>query len=165
MREYNLAVMRGTIREGERALHLGKKSRMRRGVLSLLAGLTLLCLGLFLHYLPASPASAVPKVPSALAGAKVGLVNRLADAPEPVPHGSYPLTPAVEFQDAADNGPVNAYLLTMLVLELASFRASVGWLLMTNTRMHQPACCSVVDDRWWLAAVPEGPSFLGVFRL
>jgi hypothetical protein len=137
---------------------------MRRGDLSLLAGATLFCGGLFLHSLPASLASAVPDVPSALAGANVGHVNRVADAPEPVPHGSYPLTPAVEFQDAG-NGPVNAYLLTMLVLALASFRTSVGWLLMTNTRMRQPACCSVVADRWWLATDPEGPSFLGAFRL
>jgi hypothetical protein len=135
-----------------------------QGGLLLLAGVMLCCLGLFLHSLPASPASAVPGVPSALAGANVGHVDREANAPDPVPHGSYPPTPAVEFQEP-DNGPVNAYLLTMLVLALASFGASVGWLLMTNARRRQPACCSVVDDRWWLATVAEGPSFLGVFRL
>jgi hypothetical protein len=126
-----------------------------------LAGVMICCLGLFLHSLPASPASAVP---SALAGANVGHVNRVANAPDPVPHGSYPFTPALELQDT-DNGPVNASLLTMLVLALASFGASVGWLLMTNARRRQPACCSLCDDRWWLATVPEGPSLLGVFRL
>jgi hypothetical protein len=129
-----------------------------------LAGVMICCLGLFLHSLPASPASAVLGVPSALAGANVGHVNRVANAPDPVPDGSYPLTPAVEFQDT-DNGPVNAHLLTMLGLALASFGASVGWLLMTNARRRRPACCSVVDDRWWLATVPEGLSFLEVFRL
>jgi hypothetical protein len=156
--------MRGIVREGEQALRLGKKPSMRRGVLSLLAGVALFCLGLFLHSLPASPASAVPGVTSALAGANVGHVNRVANAPDPVPHGSHPLTPALEFQEP-DNGPVNAYLLTMLVFALAYFGASVGWLLMTNARRRQTACCSLFDDRWWLATVPEGPTFLGVFRL
>jgi hypothetical protein len=137
---------------------------MRRGVLFLLAGVTLFCLGLFLHSLPTSPASAVLAVPSAPTGANVGHVNRVGDAPEPAPHGSYPLTPAAEFQDT-DIGPVNASLLTMLVLAIATFGAGVGWLLMANTRMRQSACCSVVNDRWWLATVPEGPSFLTVFRL
>ena len=124
-----------------------------------MAGVMICCLGLFLHSLPASPASAVP---SALTGANVEHVNRVTNAPDPVPHGSYPLTPAREFQDT-DKGPVNASLLTMLVL--ASFGASVGWLLMTNARRRQLACCSLFDDRWWLATVPEGPSLLGVFRL
>jgi hypothetical protein len=137
---------------------------MRRGVLSLLAGVALFCLGLFLHSLPASSTSAVAHVPSSLAGANVGYVNRAANAPEPVPHGSYPITPAAELQDA-DNGPVNAYLLTMLVLALAPFGEGVGWLLMTNARRRQPACCYVVDDRWWLVTIPKGPSSLGVFRL
>jgi hypothetical protein len=131
-----------------------------------LAGVMICCLGLFLHFLPVSPASAMPTVPSALAGANVGHVNRVANTPDPVPHGSYPLTltPAVEIQDA-DIVPVNASLLTMLVLTLASFGASVGWLLMRHARMRQPACCSVDEDRWWSATVPEGPFFLGVFRL
>ena len=129
-----------------------------------MAGVMICCLGLFLHSLPASPASAVLGVPSALAGANVGHVNRVANAPDPVPDGSYPLTPAVEFQEP-DNGPVNAYLLTMLVLALASFGGSVGWLLMTNARRQGDMCCSLVDDRAWLATVHKGPSFLWVFRL
>jgi hypothetical protein len=129
-----------------------------------LAGVMICCLGLFLHSLPASPASALPGVPSALAGTNVGHVNRVANTPDPVPHGSYPLTPALEFQDT-DNGPVNASLLTMLVLALASFGLSLGWLLMTNARRRQPVCCLLFDDRWRLAAAREGPSFLGVFRL
>jgi hypothetical protein len=131
-------------------------------LLLLLVGIMLCCLGVLLS-LPLS-ASDVPGVSSALAEANVGHVDRVANAPDPVPHGTYPLTPAVEFQEP-DNGPMNAYLLTMLVLALSSFGASVGWLLMTNARRRQPACCSVVDDHWWLATVPEGPSFLGVFRL
>jgi hypothetical protein len=103
-------------------------------------------------------------VPSALAGANVGHVDRGANAPAPVPHRSFPLTPAEELQEM-DALPVNFYHLTMLVLALAYFGASVGWLLMANARRQAVMCRSVVDDGAWLATVHEGPSFLGVFRL
>jgi hypothetical protein len=36
---------------------------------------------------------------------------------------------------------------------------------MTNAQGRGAMCCSVVDDRGWLAIAPENPSFLGVFRL
>ena len=122
----------------------------------------LCCLGIFLS-LP-EPPSEVPGVSSALAGANVGHVDRGANAPAPLPDGSYPLTPA-EVSQEPDELPVNFYLLTMLVLALAYFWASVGWLLQTNARRQGVMCCSLVNDRAWLAAAPEGPSFLGVFRL
>jgi hypothetical protein len=122
----------------------------------------LCCLRIFLSF-PA-PTSEVPGVPSALAGANVGHMDRAANAPAPLPDGSYPLTPAEELQEP-DKLPVNFYLLTMLVLMLAYFVANVGWLLMTNVRSRQAMCCSLVDDRPWLAVAYEGPSFLGVFRL
>jgi hypothetical protein len=132
-------------------------------VLLLLAGVMLCCLGNFLS-LPA-PTSEVPGVPSALAEANVGgHVDRAANAPAPLQDGSYPLMPAEEPQDT-DELPVNFYLLTMLVLALAYFGASVGWLLMANARRQAVMCCSLVNDRGWLSTVHEGPSFLGVFRL
>jgi len=81
-----------------------------------------------------------------------------------LPEGSYPLAPAEEPQET-DKLPVNFYFLTMLVLALAYFGASVGWLLMPNPRRQGVMCCSLVNDRAWLAAAHEGPSFLGVFRL
>jgi len=56
--------MRGTVREGERALRLEKKPRMRRGVLFLSAGITLFCLGIMLSLL----ATTVSEVPFAAAG-------------------------------------------------------------------------------------------------
>jgi hypothetical protein len=150
-------------REGEQALHLAKQPRVHRFVLlPLLAGVMLCCLGIFLS-LPA-PTSEVPGVPSALAGANVGHMDRAANAPAPLPDGSYPLTPAEELQEL-DKLPVSFYLLTMLVLVLAYFVASVEWLLMANARRRQAMCCSVVNDRGWLAAAHEGPSLLGVFRL
>jgi hypothetical protein len=149
-------------RKGELGLHLAKQPRMQGLVLLLLAGVMLCCLGIFLS-LPA-PTSEVAGVPSALAGANVGHMDRAANAPTPLPNGSYPLTPAEELQES-DELPVNFYLLTMLVLALTYFGASVGWLLMPNARRQRVMCCSVVDDRVWLAVTPEGPSFLGIFRL
>ena len=130
--------------------------------LLLLAGVMLCCLGNFLS-LPA-PTSEVPGVPSALAEANVGHAVGGSNAPPPVPDGSYPLTPAEEPQDT-DTPPMNSYHLAMLVLALAYFGASVGWLLMANARRQAVMCCSVFDDRAWLAAAHEGPSFLGVFLL
>jgi hypothetical protein len=148
-------------REGELGLRLAKQPRMQ-GLVLLLAGVMLCCLGNLLS-LPA-PTSEVPGVPPALAEANVGHVDRGSNAPAPVPNGSFPLTPAEEVQDT-DKGPVNFYYLTTLVLALAYFGASVGWLLMTNALRQGVMCCAVVNDRAWLAAAHDGPSFLGVFRL
>jgi hypothetical protein len=97
----------------------------------------------------------------------MGHVDRRANdpTPPPVPDGSYLLTPAEEAQET-DKAPVNAYLLTMFVLALASsLGTSVGWLLMTDARRRGAMCCSGVDDGVWLAVAHEGPSFLGVFLL
>ena len=128
----------------------------------LLLGVVLCCLGIFL-FLPAST-SEVPGVPTALAEANVGHIDRAANAPAPLPNGSYPLTPAEELQEL-DKLPVSFYLLTMLVLGLAYFVANVGWLLMPNARRQAVMSSSVVNDRGWLAAAPGGSSLLGVFRL
>jgi hypothetical protein len=72
--------------------------------------------------------------------------------------------PAEEFQET-DKGPVNASLITMLLLTFAYVGASVGWLLTTNARRQQATCCSVADDGVWLGVAHEGPSSLEVFRL
>jgi hypothetical protein len=154
--------MRGTLTKGVKALRRGKKPRMRRSFLSLLAAVTLFCLEIFLS-LPA-PTSELPGVPSALAEANVGHIDRAANAPAPLPNGSYPLTLA-EVPQESDELPVNFYLLTMLVLALAYFVANVGWLLMPNARRQAVMSSSVINDRAWLAAAHKGPSFLGVFRL
>ena len=137
----------------------GKKPRIRRTILLLMAGVMLSCLGSFL-YMPQTTASEVPEMPTAPAGENGG-------SNAPPAEESYPLTAAAERQKK-DDLAVNASLLTMLVLMISSFGGIVLWLLATNT-YKQGAICSLGlegGDRRWLAAVREGPSYLlGVFRL
>jgi hypothetical protein len=118
----------------------------------------LCCLGVLLSM----PLTA-PHVPSALGGANVEHADRAANAPAPLPDGSYPLTLAEEVQQT-DSPPVDSYLLTMLLLA-CSFGASVLRMLLTNARRQVAICSWVGDDRPWLAVAHEDPSFLGVFRL
>src|SRR5215204_3867687 len=99
-------------RVGEQGLRLPKQPTMHRFVLLLvLAGVMLCCLWVFLISLPLTAAH----VFSALGGANVEHVDRGANAPAPLPNGSYPLMPAEEAQETYSL-PVNAHLLTMLVL-------------------------------------------------
>ena len=133
---------------------------MNRFVLLLvLAGVMLFCLGDFLLSLPLS----APHVSSALGGANVQHVDRGANAPAPLPNGSYPLMPAEEAQETYSL-PVNAHLLTMLVLA-CSFGASVLMMLLTNIRRQGAICSWSGHDRRWLYVAYKDPSFLGVFRL
>jgi hypothetical protein len=133
-------------------------------LLLLLAGIVLCCLGVLLSLpLSAPDVSDVIGVPSALAGANVGHVDRGAGASAPLPNGSYPLTLAEEVQQT-DRHPVNSYLLTMLMLA-CSFGASVLRMLLINARRQDAICSWIDDDRPWLAVAYEEPSFLGVFRL
>jgi hypothetical protein len=154
--------MRGTLTEGELALGLGKKPRMRRGVLFLLAGVTLFCLGLLLSLL----ASTVSEAPFGAAGADVGLVGGEALAPL-TEYGSYPLTPAEEAGDT-DERPVNASILTMLVLAGASSGVSFLWLPTTSAPRRgaiRPSWGTEGDRRWSGGAHDGLLPFLGVFLL
>ena len=121
----------------------------------------LCCLGLLLS-LPSTTSDA----PSARTGVNVGHMDREANAPAPLPDGSYPLASTEELQET-DELPVNASLLTMFVLAISSFEGSVLWLATNACR--QGAICSwglEGGDRQWLAAAREDPSsLLGVFRL
>ena len=117
------------------------------------------CFWVFSISLPHS----APHVSSAYGGANVEHVDRAANAPAPLPDGSYPLTPAEEAQET-DSPPVNAYLLTMLMLG-CSFGASVLRMLLTNAGRQGAICSWSSDDSAWLAVAYEEPSFLGVFRL
>ena len=132
---------------------------MNRLVLLLLAGIMLCCFGVFSISLPHT----APHVSTALAGANVEHVDRAANAPAPLPDGSYPLTPAEEVQEA-DRHPVNAYLLTMLLLAF-SFGTSVLMVALTNSWRQGAICSWIGDDRGWLAVTHEERSLLGVFRL
>jgi hypothetical protein len=145
---------------------------MRRQGVLLLAAVVFCCLGVFLSLLAttaAASSSEVAEVPSALAGANndVVHVNRgETNDTAPVPDRSYlPLLYAEELQET-DGSPVNASVLTMVVLAISSFGASFLWLLTTNARRRAAICSSgVEEDRSWLAAVHEGPFLLGVFLL
>ncbi len=144
---------------GELGLRIAMQPSVNRFVLLVLAGVMLCCLGVFLLSLPLT----APHVSSALGGANVEHVERAANAPAPLLDGSYPLRLAEEAQET-DRHPVNAYLLTMLVLA-CSFGASVLMMLLTNARRQGAICSWIGDDRPWLAVAYEDPSFLGVFRL
>ena len=128
-------------------------------LLLVLAGIMLCCFGVFSISLPHS----APHVSSAYGGANVGHMDRGANAPAPLPDGSYLLTPAEDPQET-DRLPGNAYLLTMLMLA-CSFGASVLRRLLTSAGRQGATCSWIGDDRAWLAVANEEPSFLGVFRL
>src|SRR5215208_2079332 len=146
-------------RVGEQGLRLAKQPTMNRLFLLVLAGVMLCCLGVFLLSLPLTAAH----VFSALGGANVEHVDRGTNAPAPLPNESYPLMPAEEAQQTY-SVPVNASLLTMLVLA-CSIRVSVLMMLLTNARREGAICSWSGDDLRWLAVAHEDPSFLGVFRL
>jgi len=101
---------------------------MPQGVLFLLAGVTLFCLGILLSLL----ASTVSEVPFAAAGADVGQVAEEALAPL-AEYGSLPLTPAEEAGET-DERPVNASVLTMLMLAGACSGVSILWLATMSAR-------------------------------
>jgi hypothetical protein len=147
---------------------------MRRGVIFLLlAGVVFCWLGILLPLPVTTTASEVPEVlevPSVLGGVSAGHVDvdRGTNAPAPVPEGSYPPALLAEEAQEADKLPVNALLLTMVVLVIASFGASFLWLLTTtNARHRRGAICSFLGVlRGSLGAGwEEEQSFLGVFVL
>jgi hypothetical protein len=146
--------MRGSARVDDRALGLEKKPRMRRVVL-LMAGLMLFCLGLLLALL----ATTASEASSGLARADSGHVDGGVLVPL-AEDGSYLPTPAEETQET-NKRPVNASLLSMLVLAIASsFGASTLWLLRSNPRRRGSE-----EGRAWSLETDAGPSFLGVFLL
>ena len=82
------------------------------------------------------------------------------NAPPPLEGSYYPFALAEE----ADEDPVNAGLLTMLLLA-SFFGASAGWLL-TNAQGQGASCFSSLDVGGVLgSAREEYLPFLGVFRL
>ena len=134
---------------------------MRPGVLFLLTGVTLFCLGILLSLL----ATTVSEVPFGAAGAVLGHVHEEALAPL-AEYGSYPLTPADDDGDT-DERPVNASVLTMLVLAGAYSGVSILWLATTSALRRgaiRPSWGAEGDLRW-SAGAHDGLSFLGVFLL
>jgi len=114
----------------------------------LLVAAVLLCLGVFLCFVPTELG-----VSKALRPAHSHPLDRGAD------EGYLAVT-----QEEADKAPVNADLLTMLVLAVSSyFGMSFGGML-TNTP-RQGAWCSLGVVGEPLASACKELSFLGVFRL
>jgi hypothetical protein len=138
-------------------MKLFRSGRFAR-VASLLPMVILLCVGVFLSLFPIGL-----DVPAALTKAYSSPVNQGTNVESHPLEGSYLPVPLEEAEDV-DKHPVNADLLTALLLLALSFRATVVWLL-TNGR-GQGACRSLGIDRrrWFLSALEDRP-FLGVFRL
>ena len=129
-------------------------------ILLLLAGLSLCWLGIFLS-LPAS----APELPSAYAGAEAAQEEVDGGVNAPLPEGSYPQTPPpAEEVNETDKRPISVHLLTMPVLMIVSFGASLLWILMSNA-LRQGAICSWGVLRASLTTSCEEPSFLAVLLL
>jgi hypothetical protein len=117
----------------------------------------LVCLGVFLLPLPASGS----EVPSALAKANLPGLDLATNGNGHPLDETYLVAPAEEAEDG-EKSPLNAELLTMLLLAL-SFGLSVGWLL--RNALRQGALCSLAGVRSSFATICEDLPFLGVFRL
>jgi hypothetical protein len=137
-----------------------KACRFPRSV-SVVVAVVLLCLGFSLTVLSLPARGSQDS--SALGMANMLSVNQVAirDA-TPLEGTYYPFALA----DEADEGPVNAGFLTMLLLAASFFGASVvGWLL-TNAQGQGALCFSSLGVGEVLGRAREDYlSFLGVFRL
>jgi hypothetical protein len=140
---------------------LFKARRFARGV-SLVAAV-LLCLGLFLLPLTATGF----EVPSALAMANSPRVDQEANGNGYPLNGPYLVVVSAEEAQDADKDPLNADLLSALLL-VVCFGAIVGWLLASGRGQrafhfvgldHRPSLVTAA------ALLSEDRSFLGVFRL
>ena len=136
-----------------------KASRFPRGV-SVVVAVLLLCLGFSLTLLSLPDRGSQDT--SALGMANVLPADQVANRDAPPLDGSYyPFALA----DEADEDPVNAGLLTMLLLAASFFGASVGWLL-TNAQGQGALCFSCLGVGEVLGSAREDYlPFLGVFRL
>jgi hypothetical protein len=149
-------VMRGSL--------IFKARRFPRGV-SVVAAVLLLCLGFSLTLL-SLPTTGSQEDPSALGMANVLPVDQGANGNAPPLDGThYPFAPFALAEEAAED-PLNAGLLTMLLLAASFFEASVGWLL-PNAQGQGASCFSslgVIGEVLGSAREDYLP-FLGVFRL
>jgi hypothetical protein len=117
----------------------------------------LVCLGVFFLPLPTTGS----EVPSALAMANLSRLDLETNGNGHPLEGTYVAAPAEE-AEGADKYPLNAELLTMLLLAF-SFGVTVGWLLRNAQR--QGALRSLTVVRPSFATTCEDLPFLGVFRL
>jgi hypothetical protein len=123
-----------------------------------LPSVILLCVGAFLSVFPTGH-----DVPAALKKTHSSHVSQGMNLESHPLEGSYLAVPLNEAEDV-DKHPVDADLLSALLLLAVSFGATFLWLL-TNGRGHG-ACRSLgIDRRRWFVSALEARPFLGVFRL
>jgi hypothetical protein len=137
-----------------------KACRFPRGV-SVVVAVVLLCLVVCLTLL-SLPDRGSQEDPSALGMANMLSVDQVAIRDATPLDGSYS---PFALADEADEGPVNAGFLTMLLLAASFFGASVGWLL-TNAQGQGALCFSSLGSGEVLGSTRvDYLPFLGVFRL
>jgi hypothetical protein len=151
------SIVRGAVRSGcvlarvvynTNVMGLSPSRRLVRGA-ALVAAALLLGVGTFLSW-----SAAGSEITTAAAGSHV------AQGVDGYPlNGSQLAVPGGDVEEA-DKGPVNAVLLTALLLA-CSFGITVGWQLACDRR--QPASC--VPGRPSFEAAREDAPFLSVFRL
>jgi len=124
----------------------------------LLAIVSLLCFGAFLSLLPTGL-----EVPAALTKEYSSHVNQTTNGDQPPLEGSY-LAVAPEETEEVDKHPVNAVLLSALLLLACSFGASVVWLLINVQEQRALRSLGIDGRRSFLSALEARP-FWGVFRL
>ena len=134
------------------------KSWLYACVASLLAIVILLCVGAFLSLLPTGI-----DVPAALTTADSPHVNQGTNGDWHSLDPIYLAVPAEEAEEV-DKRPVDADLLTALLLLAVSFWATVVWLL-TNGRGQVAFRSLGIDRRQRFLSALEDRPFLGVFRL
>jgi hypothetical protein len=117
----------------------------------------LLCLGVILLPLPVTGS----EVPSALALANMPYLDIETNGNAPPLDETYFVGSVEEVEDS-EKSPLNAELLTMLLL-VVSFGASFAWLLRNAQR--QQTLCFLAVVRPSFASVCEDLPFLAVFRL
>jgi hypothetical protein len=120
----------------------------------------LLCLAVLLSFLSLTAGEFA--VPSAFGIVDAAHEHQEANGNAPPLDGTYLLAPAEEAEETVKR-PVNADLLTVLLLAASCFGASVGWLLTYIKR--RGALCSLIVAHPALVTFLEDRSFLGVFRL
>jgi hypothetical protein len=125
----------------------------------LLAIVSLLCIGTFLSLLPTGL-----EVPAVLAKAHSSHVNQATNGDWHPLEGSYLAAIAPEETEEVDKQPVNAKLLSALILLACYFGASVVWLLTNGRGQGALRSLGTYRRRWFLSAL-EVRLFWGVFRL
>jgi hypothetical protein len=145
------------IKQLTQVTRLFKSWRFAR-VASLWAIIILLCVWTFLSLFPTGL-----EVPAALMTAHSPYVNQETNGVWQPLDAMY-LAVSAEEAEEVDEHPVNAYLLTALLLLALSFWATVVWLLTNGQGQGAFRSLSIGRRRRFLSAL-EDRSFLGVFRL